>query len=198
MWCMKMWVMQHVAPKELTVGRLQPPTLRYIICYKHAIAGMIRGEWNSIIVINIRAAQSADIETLFQIRTSVVENYQSREELASLGITPQTIADMLQSHCCAWIAEIHSEPIAFAMADVAERSIFALFVLPDFEGRGAGRRLMEQAEAWLWSQGPDPIWLLTGNDPALRAYGFYQHLGWTPVGVAADGQIKLIKSTQNQ
>ncbi|MBL1173679.1 MAG: GNAT family N-acetyltransferase [Pantanalinema sp. GBBB05] len=148
--------------------------------------------------MNIRAAKSTDIETLFQIRTSVVENYQSREELTSLGITPQTIAEMLQSTCCAWIAEMNGEPIAFSMANAAERTIFAMFVLPGFEGRGAGRRLMEQAEAWLWSQGTDPIWLLTGNDPALRAYGFYLHLGWTPIGVEADGQVKLVKSANHQ
>jgi GNAT superfamily N-acetyltransferase len=68
-----------------------------------------------------------------------------------------------------------------------------MFVLPIFEGRGVGRCLMQQAEEWLWSQGIEQIWLLTGNDPELRAYGFYLHLGWIPVGVEADGQVKLVK-----
>ena len=55
----------------------------------------------------IRVAQQKDIETLFNIRTSVKENYQSRQEIAQLGITP-----MSQSPKCwrqtarAWIAEI--------------------------------------------------------------------------------------------
>lgn len=61
--------------------------------------------------MNIRPAQLDDVETLFDIRTRVVENHQSREELASLGITPQTIAEMLQNDCRAWIAEINKAAI---------------------------------------------------------------------------------------
>lgn len=143
--------------------------------------------------MNIREAEIEDIETLFDIRTSVVENYQSREELASIGVTPQAIANMLLSSCRAWIAEIDGEPIGFSMADAVKNTIFAIFLLPAFEGRGGGRRLMEQAEEWLWSQGSEQIWLLTGNDPVLRAYGFYLHLGWIPEGVEADGEIKFVK-----
>ncbi|MBW4680508.1 MAG: GNAT family N-acetyltransferase [Microcoleus vaginatus WJT46-NPBG5] len=145
--------------------------------------------------MNIREAQLEDIETLFSIRTSVIENYQSLEELASLGVTPETIARMLQTECRAWIAEIDTKPIAFSMANAAEKTICAMFVLPSFEGRGAGRALMQEAEQWLWRQGVEEIWLLTGNNPQLRAYGFYRHLGWIPVNVQPDGQIKFIKRT---
>ena len=143
--------------------------------------------------MKIREAQLEDIETLFNIRTSVIENHQSREELATLGITPETVAEMLQSDCRAWIAEIDQQPIAFSMANAAEKTIFAMFVLPSFEGRGAGRALMQQAEQWLWFQGVEEIWLLTGNDSNLRAYGFYRHLGWTPTDIEPDGQIKFLK-----
>lgn len=144
-------------------------------------------------MISIRAARIEDIETLFRIRTSVVENHQSREELAELGVTPATVAEMLQTDCCAWIAESHGDAIAFSMANATEKTIFAMFVLPGFEGLGAGRQLMQQAEQWLWSQGAEQIWLLTGSDPQLRAYGFYLHLGWVPVGVESDGQVKFAK-----
>lgn len=143
--------------------------------------------------MKIREAQLEDIETLFNIRTSVIENHQSREELATLGITPETVAEMLQTDCRAWIAEIDQQPIAFSMANAAEKTIFAMFVLPSFEGRGAGRALMQQAEQWLWVQGVEEIWLLTGNDSNLRAYGFYLRLGWTPVDIQPDGQIKFLK-----
>jgi GNAT superfamily N-acetyltransferase len=143
--------------------------------------------------MNIREAQIEDIETLFNIRTSVIENHQSREELVALGITPETVANMLQTDCRAWIAEIDERPIAFSMPNAAEKTIFAMFVLPSFEGRGAGRALMQQAEQWLWSQGVEEIWLLTGNDSNLRAYGFYLHLGWTPTDIEPDGQIKFLK-----
>ena len=60
----------------------------------------------------IRVAQQEDIETLFEIRTSVKENYQSREEIAELGITPDAVANMLQTDCCAWLAEIDNQAIS--------------------------------------------------------------------------------------
>lgn len=140
--------------------------------------------------MNIRKVQLEDIETLFEIRTSVIENYQSCEEIAQLGITPETVAQMLQTDCCAWIAEIDAKPIAFSIANATEKTIFGMFVLPTFAGGGAGRALMEKAEQWLWSQDIDEIWLLTSNDRNLRAYGFYLHLGWVPVGMETEGELK--------
>ena len=147
--------------------------------------------------MNIRIAQRGDIDTLFEIRTSVVENYQSREEIAELGITPESVTKMLETDCCAWIAEIDDQPIGFSIANATEKTIFGLFVLPSFERQGAGRALMQAAENWLWSKGIDEIWLVTANNPSLRAYGFYLHLEWIPVGIESDGdfrgEMKFIK-----
>lgn len=147
--------------------------------------------------LTIRLAQPDDIETLFVIRTSVVENYQSREEIAELGITPASVAKMLETDCCAWVADINDQPIGFSIANAVEKTIFGVFVRPVFEGQGVGRALMQAAEDWLWSKGIEEIWLLTGNDPSLRAYGFYLRLGWVPVGVESggdfQGEMKFIK-----
>ncbi|AFY71334.1 GCN5-related N-acetyltransferase [Thalassoporum mexicanum PCC 7367] len=140
-----------------------------------------------------RRAKLSDIETLFEIRTSVKENHQSRAEIAELGITPASVAEMLQTNCCAWVAEINDRIVGFSIANDLEKTILGMFVLPEFEGHGAGRALMRSAEDWLWSKGHEEIWLITGNDPALRAYGFYQHLGWQAVGVQEDGEMKFIK-----
>ena len=48
---------------------------------------------------------------------------------------------------------------------------------------------MQAAENWLWSKNIQEIWLLTGNDPNLRAYGFYLHLDWQPVGIESEGDF---------
>ena len=145
----------------------------------------------------IRVAQSADVEMMFDIRTSVIENYQSREEIAELGITPESVAEMLATDCRGWIAELEEQPIGFTIANGTEANILGMFVRPGFEGKGAGRSLMQAAETWLWSKGFDEIWLLTGNDPSLRAYGFYQHLGWIFSEVITEGdfagEAKFIK-----
>ena len=138
----------------------------------------------------IRVAQRKDIETLFDIRTSVIENHQSREEIAELGITPDSVAQMLQTECNAWIAELDGQSIGFSIANKTEKTVFGVFVLPSFEGRGIGRILMQAAEDWLWSNDIKEIWLVTGNNSKLRAYGFYLRLGWIPIGVESDGAFK--------
>ena len=149
----------------------------------------------------IRTAQHQDIETLFEIRTSVRENYQSREEIAELGITPDSVVKMLQTDCNAWIAELENQSIGFSIANKTEKTIFGIFVLPSFEGQGAGRALMQAAEDWLWFHDIEEIWLLTDQNPKLRAYGFYLHLGWIPLGVESDGifegEMKFIKRRKN-
>ncbi|ESA38198.1 gcn5-related n-acetyltransferase [Leptolyngbya sp. Heron Island J] len=150
----------------------------------------------------IRIAQLDDIETLFDIRTSVTENHQSRAEIAALGITPESIAEMLQTDCCAWIAEIDHQAVGFAIANKTDKTIFGIFILPDYEACGAGRRLMQAAEDWLWAAGIPEIWLVTENDPNLRAYGFYLHLGWIPVGIESEGpfagEMKFIKKQNSR
>lgn len=147
--------------------------------------------------MNIRIAQPKDVETLFEIRTSIVENYQSREEIAELGITPESVTTMLETDCCAWIAEIDDQAIGFSIASATEKTIFGIFVLPAFEGRGAGRALMQVTETWFWSKEIEEIWLVTGNNPNFRAYGFYLHLNWIPIGVESEGdfqgEMKFVK-----
>jgi GNAT superfamily N-acetyltransferase len=140
----------------------------------------------------VRPAKESDVEDLFDIRTSVRENHQSRAELEKIGVTPATVAVMLRTDSAAWIAEAKGYPVGFSMANGSEAVVFAMFIRPGFEGLGIGRELMRLAEDWLFS-GADEIWLTTGADPTLRAHGFYRHLGWTAAEAVPDGQIKYIK-----
>jgi L-amino acid N-acyltransferase YncA len=75
---------------------------------------------------------------------------------------------MLADDARAWIADVDGRPVAFSMAKSAERTVFAIFVRPGYEGRGLGRALMNRAEAWLFASGADEIWLTTGSDLAAR------------------------------
>lgn len=141
----------------------------------------------------IRIAREEDVETLFDIRTSVRENHQSRQELAEIGVTHESVAALLRTNGRAWIGIEDGVAVAFSMANAEEATIFAMFVRPGHEGRGWGRRLMDEAEEWLFAHGHHEIWLLTGADPAIRANGFYRHLGWRVDGVQPDGQMKYIR-----
>ncbi|MDR5813602.1 GNAT family N-acetyltransferase [Caballeronia sp. LZ033] len=117
----------------------------------------------------------------------------SIEELASANITPVTIAAMLTGEGRGWVAEDAAKVVAFGMANAADATIFALFVRPEYEGIGVGRLLMNAAEQWLFSQACGEIWLRTDRNPAVRANGFYQRLGWKNEGVQEDGQNQYTK-----
>lgn len=144
-------------------------------------------------VIAIRHAGIADIASLFEIRTSVQENHLSMTQLATLGITPKTLPAMLHHPGCGWVAESAGQVVAFSMANAQEAIIFALFVRHGHEGKGIGRQLMAETEAWLFDQGCTQIWLSTDRNPTVRANGFYRHLGWQPAGQLEDGQEKLTR-----
>ncbi|WP_248730497.1 GNAT family N-acetyltransferase [Pseudomonas sp. MWU13-2517] len=138
----------------------------------------------------IRLANVADIESIFDIRTSVHENHLSRDQLADRGITPETVRQAILEAPCAWVAEVDGTPAGFSMADSEDGCVFAAFVLPEFEGHGLGRKLMDKAEAFLF-QHHQTIWLETAG--ASRASGFYRSLGWLPVEDLPEGDIRFEK-----
>lgn len=100
--------------------------------------------------IRTRLALSSDIEGIFDVRTSVKENYLSREEMELMGITESSVIDMIEKSRCAWVAVDDGKVIGFSMIILDEGSLFAAFVLPEYEGRGVGRSLVELAEQELF------------------------------------------------
>ncbi|WP_404487915.1 GNAT family N-acetyltransferase [Pseudomonas sp. HT11] len=141
----------------------------------------------------IRVATPDDIDTLFAIRTSVVQNHLSREQMTALGITPQVLADSIRAAPCVWIAEVEGRPAAFSMVDRAAGEVFAMFVQPGYEGQGLGRRLMAVAEAALFEQ-HERLFLITDGRDEIRANGFYQRLGWSMVDRLEGDDVRYEKS----
>lgn len=139
----------------------------------------------------IRLATAADIAAIFDIRTSVVENHLSLEQLTAMGITPEAIHEAMTRYPCLWVAEVDGVPVGFSMADVEDGCVFAAFVRPQFEGLGIGRRLMAQAEALLF-QHHSTLWLETAD--GSRASGFYRALGWQAVASVGQGDSRFEKT----
>lgn len=140
--------------------------------------------------ISTRAAQLSDIDSIFDVRTSVVENHLSREEMQQMGINESVVADMIKQSQCAWVATVNDNVIGFSMILPDDGCLFAAFVLPEYEGRGIGRSLVQLAEHELFKH-HEIAWLET--DKNSRAAQFYVQLGWGNKTNINDTDIRLEK-----
>ena len=137
----------------------------------------------------VREATAADMPGISRVRLSVTENALSVQQLTARGITNASVAASLLTHRRGWVAERSGEIVAFSMADKANWSIFALFVLAECEGRGLGNRLLKLALDWLWDSDAERVWLSTS--PGTRAARFYAKRGWSQTGEAGHGDVRF-------
>lgn len=142
---------------------------------RRIIAGTVASEAPSL---NIRPITHADIPALFTVRVATHENAMTLEELARLGITPETVAERLGQTHAGWLCEAEGRVVGFAMGDRATGEMWVIALLPEYVGRGIGSRLLREVETWLGATGWDRIWLTTDPDTSLRAYTFYRQHGW--------------------
>jgi GNAT superfamily N-acetyltransferase len=140
-------------------------------------------------MIEIREARAEDIPGIFDVRVSVRENHLDLEQLRQRGITPESLVRDFEGGRKGWVAEANGRVVGFSIADALTHSVWALFVLPQHEGRGLGRRLLNAAVDWLWECGAERVWLTTG--PATRAVGFYRALGWQQAGPTPYGELRF-------
>ncbi len=122
--------------------------------------------------LNFREAVRADIPAMSVIRLAVTEN-RLRDPSR---ITPQMYDDYLERLGKSWVCEVDGVIAGFASADKIEGSIWALFISPDYEGLGIGKRLLALMADYLFAQGHDRIVLSTSAD--TRADTFYAAQGW--------------------
>lgn len=148
---------------------------------------------NTAMGFTLRIATAADVEALFDIRTSVTQNHLSREQMAQMGIDAETLASLLSAAPCAWLAEVDGRPVAFSMIDLDDACLFAVFVRPAFEGRGLGTAVLRPAEQALFARHAR-IWLVTDGRQDVRANGFYQRHGWAVSEALDDGDLRYEKA----
>lgn len=129
-------------------------------------------------MITFRQIIPKDIPALFTIRIATWHNERGAEELEAMGINPESVLNHLKTDHAGWIALDDEKPIGFSMSNRSAGEMWVIAVLPEYEGKGVGKELLHQAEAWLFSHGWETIWLTTDVDESVRAVGFYRHLGW--------------------
>jgi len=135
--------------------------------------------------MKIRVAETDDIPSIQVIRNLVKENRLSDPSL----ISNSDVGDYIARRGKGWVCEINNEIIGFAIADLIENNIGALFIHPGYERRGIGRKLHDEMLNWYFSQTGKTIWL--GTSPKTRAELFYCTAGWKEVGVHGKDEIKF-------
>jgi GNAT superfamily N-acetyltransferase len=138
--------------------------------------------------LTFREATAADMADISDVRQSVIENPLSIEQLAARGITNESVAASFLKDLKGWVAESDGRIVGFSMAERAEQTLWALFVMPAYEGCGIGGQLYDLAIAWLRENGAHDLWLTTSA--GTKAAAFYERRGWVATGVAEYGDVR--------
>lgn len=138
-----------------------------------------------------REAKSADIQQIQKVRNSVKENMLSNPELVS----DQDCYDFIINRGKGWVCEVENRIVGFAIVDLQDKNIWALFLMPEFEKKGIGRQLHKIMLNWYFTQTKSNLWL--GTSPNTRAEAFYRKAGYTETGTHGKGEIKFEMTYEN-
>ncbi|MBS1920530.1 MAG: GNAT family N-acetyltransferase [Bacteroidetes bacterium] len=132
-----------------------------------------------------RQATIDDIESMHEVRLAVTENALTNPDL----ITFNDYKEYLLQRGLGWVCESGNVIVGFAIVDLNQNNVWALFVKPGFEMKGIGRKLHDTMLECYFSNTTEPIWLSTA--PGTRAETFYRKAGWVQTGVRVNGEIKF-------
>ena len=138
-----------------------------------------------------REALISDIPQMQIVRNAVKENVLSDRDL----VPDKDYVEYLNSRGKGWVCEVDKKVIGFSIVDLLEKNIWALFVHPDLEAKGIGKRLHKEMLNWYFDQTKETVWL--GTAPNSRAEKFYRMNGWKEVGTHGKGEIKFEMSYED-
>ena len=151
-----------------------------------------------VVTFSIRRIAVDDLPEIFAVRLSARENGVSMEDLVEYNITPESLALAMTKDVRGWLVETEGRIAGFAMGDSSTGEVLVLSVLPECEGRGIGRAVLQEVEDWLFAAGNDKVWLYTSAEPNFRAYQLYLHLGWQTTGELEEDEELLVKFESNR
>ncbi len=132
-----------------------------------------------------REANASDIKQIQFVRHAVKENRLSDPSL----VPDEDVAEYINKRGKGWVCVVHSELAGFAIVDLIDNNIWALFVHPDFEGNGIGKKLHDLMLDWYFEKTKETIWL--GTEPGTRAEKFYRMQGWKEAGMHGKNEVKF-------
>lgn len=138
-----------------------------------------------------REALPADIPALHRVRMAVKENVLNNPAL----VTVADYTEFLTTKGKGWLCAIDEEIVGFAIVDITQRNIWALFIHPAAEGKGIGKKLQDMMLDWYFGSSIETLWL--GTAPGTRAERFYSKTGWKNMGLQANGEVRFEMSYDN-
>lgn len=120
-----------------------------------------------------------------RIRLAVKENQLSDPS----RVTDADCAHYLTQRGKGWVGIIDNEIAGFAIADLQDNNVWALFVDPEYEGRGVGKALHSTMLDWYFRQRKNLVWLSTSA--GTRAEVFYRKMGWQQTGICDNGEVRF-------
>lgn len=94
-----------------------------------------------------REATVDDIPQIQIVRNSVKENMLTDPAL----VTDEACKEYLTERGKGWVCEYNDRIVGFAIADLKDNNILALFIHPEHEGKGIGRNLHKVKLDWYFS-----------------------------------------------
>lgn len=138
-----------------------------------------------------RKAEIGDISQIQLVRNSVRENVLSNPS----HVTDQACEEFLTVRGQGWVCENDGKIVGFAIADLKENNIWALFLRPEFEKRSIGKHLHDLMLDWYFTQTKTTVWL--GTSPNTRAETFYKKRGWREMGKHGKNEIRFEMSFED-
>ena len=134
--------------------------------------------------IELRDVKAQDFKRCIEIRGMTRDNPVPAEILKEFGVTEEAWVPLIRDKSVVGVvAESKDEVVGFCSGDVNTGEVLVLALLPEYEGHGLGKNMLELVSDKLFSFGMDKLWLAASPNPEIRAHGFYRYLGWVPTGV---------------
>ena len=126
--------------------------------------------------MNFRQAIPEDIPQIQIVRNSEKENQLSNPNL----IPDDLVEEFITKRGKGFVCEIDKKIVGFSIVDFVENNVWALFLLPEFEGKGIGKKIHQLMLDEYFSKTKATIWLST--EANSRAEIIYKKQGWKNAG----------------
>ena len=139
-----------------------------------------------------RRAIPEDAPDCVTLRGKTRENSFSVEQLEAVGVTLESWRSGISDDSFpGYVGTVEGRLVGYCFGDRGTGEIVVLALLPEYEGKGIGKTLLDLMIGEFRSLGFKRLFLGCSSDPAVRSHGFYRHLGWKFTGTvdAANDEV---------